>query len=116
MNINFDTEILDLANAPIINGDKHLDLATIATNALLTPQAAADQNVPTEEKVRRFRLAQKVTNGGTLDMSLEDLVLLKEIIGKAYPPLVVGRAFEILDPPPSKANGGGNESIRTQTS
>jgi hypothetical protein len=104
MQIDFDSEIRDLANAPIMNGEKHLDLATIATNALLTPQAA-DQSIAVEEKVKRFRLAQRITNGGALDIALEDVVLLKDIIGKAYPPLVVGRAFELLDPPPARSNG-----------
>ena|SRR6516225_8174052 len=104
MQIDFDSEIRDLANAPIINGEKHLDLAAIATNALLTPQAA-EQNIPVEEKVKRFQLALRIANGGALDIALEDVVLLKNIIGKAYPPLVVGRAFELLDPSPVKNNG-----------
>jgi hypothetical protein len=113
MNINFDSEITDLANQPIMNGEKHLDLATICTNALLTP-AQNDQSMAADEKVRRYRLAQRITNGGTLDMPLEDLVLLKDIIGKAYPPLVVGRAFDILDPPPGKSNGSDKRSeLRT---
>ena len=104
MQIDFDSEIRDLANAAIINGEKHLDLAAIATNALLTPQAA-EQNIPVEEKVKRFQLALRIANGGALDIALEDVVLLKNIIGKAYPPLVVGRAFELLDPSPVKNNG-----------
>jgi hypothetical protein len=115
MQIDFDTEIRDLANQPIMNGDKHLDLATIATNALLTPQAT-DQNMPPDEKIKRFRLAQRITNGGAVDIPLEDIVLLKDIIGKFYPPLVVGRAFELFDPAPGKSNGKDNENRRAQTS
>ena len=52
-----------------------------------------------EEKVKRYQLAQRIYDSkGLLDISPEEQVLLKQLIGRIYPPITVGQAFEILDP------------------
>lgn len=99
MKIDLSTTILDLDKKPIKDGEKDFTLATACCNALLTPEQGETSG---EEKVKRFRLAEKVYDGGEQELSVDDVALLKKLIGKIYPPLVVGRAFEILDPPPAK--------------
>ena len=68
-----------------------------------------------EKKVERFDLATRIHKStGLFDMSPEDQVLLKQLIGRAYGPLTVGQAWKILDPhedaeKPIKENkGNGN--------
>ena len=52
-----------------------------------------------KEKVRRYQLAVKIFKSkGLVDLPAEDIALLKELIGRIYPPITVGQAFEILDP------------------
>jgi len=52
-----------------------------------------------EEKVKRYALAMKLHNSnGLVDVRPEEQVLLKKLIGRAYGPLTVGQAWNILDP------------------
>ncbi len=52
-----------------------------------------------EEKVRRAALAQRIyTSKEPLALKVEDVALIKKLVGKAYAPLVVMRAWSILDP------------------
>ncbi len=59
---------------------------------------ASDKAVKAEEKVKLFTLAIKIQEHNGVDLSAEDVVLLKKRIGEQCRPLVVGRAFELLDP------------------
>lgn len=97
MKIDLSAPIKDLANDFIKDGDKDLVLSAICCSALLTPDPKEGEVSP-EEKIKRFRLATKIYDGGLQDLSAEDVAMLKKLIGRAFPPLVVGRAFDILDP------------------
>lgn len=101
MKIDLSTVICDLDGKPIKAADaKDFTVGMCACNALLTPDAKDETSG--EDKVKRFRLAERVYEGGEQDLSVEDIALLKQLIGKIYPPLTVGRAFEVLDPPAEK--------------
>lgn len=101
MKVNFSLPILDLNGAPIKEGgsDANADmtLASISCNALLAPYQD-ENNLDGAEKTKRFKLALKVNDGGIIDLAVEDVSLLKRLIAKGYAPLVVGRAYELLDP------------------
>jgi hypothetical protein len=49
--------------------------------------------------VRRFRLAEIAARGGEREVKVEDVALIKQLLGKAFAPLVVGRAYDIIEPP-----------------
>jgi hypothetical protein len=51
-----------------------------------------------EEKVKRAKLALEVFDGGQHDLTAEETALAKKLVAKAYAPLVVMRAWELLDP------------------
>lgn len=52
------------------------------------------------EKARRYSLAMKVYQAKKqVELTVEDVTLIKDEIGRIYPPLVVGQAYEFLDPP-----------------
>ena len=52
-----------------------------------------------EKKTERFMLATKIYNGdGLVEISDDDVKLLKNLVAKDYPPLTVGQAWQILDP------------------
>lgn len=71
-------------------------MAGIATNALLSvPQ---EQDMPTQVKYNRYKLAQRIAGAeGEVELSAEEVSMLKDLIGKAYAPLVVGQAFDLLE-------------------
>lgn len=100
MNINFDAVILDQRGKPMLassEGEETVKLGAIAEQALLA--AYADENgLPAGEKVRRYKLFNKVSVGGEIDITAEEVTLLKQCIGKGYPPLIVGRAYDLIEP------------------
>ncbi len=52
-----------------------------------------------QEKVDRYELAMRIHKStGLVDLSVEDIVLLKDLVGSTYPPITVGQAWDILDP------------------
>lgn len=51
-----------------------------------------------EEKVRRFLLAQRIVTSESVDLTAEDIALIKHLVGKGYGALVVGRVWAALDP------------------
>jgi len=95
--LDFTAVLTDLDNAPLVTDQIPLTLSKIATTALLTP-FQDEQNVSGEEKVRRFLLATKVREATDVQLTTEEVALIKKLIAKAYAPLIVGRAYQLLDP------------------
>jgi hypothetical protein len=56
-----------------------------------------DQALPLPDKLKLYRMAQKINSGGVQDFSVEELTLIKERIHKTWSNLVIGAAFDILD-------------------
>src|SRR5262245_40116210 len=98
MKIDFSAVIKDLDGEAVKDGEKDATLGRVACTALLA-SFADERNLPAEDKVRRFRLAEIAAKGGAREMKVEDVALMKKLIGKAFAPLVVGRAYDIIEPP-----------------
>ena len=79
---------------------KKLDitLRRVSTNAL---QSAfkSEENIAAEEKIKRYELAKKIVKAkdSPVDLSTDDVVLIKQCMNKLYGTLVVGPAFDILE-------------------
>ena len=97
MKIDFSAVIKDLAGEAVKDGDKDATLGRVACAALLASYAD-EQNLPAEDKVKRFRLAEIAAKGGEREVKVEDVALIKQLIGKAFAPLVVARAYDIIEP------------------
>ena len=50
-----------------------------------------------EEKVKRYNLALDIYNGKKENLSSEEIVLLKELIGRYFSTIVVGQALKMLE-------------------
>jgi len=104
---NLSAPILDLAGSPMLDeqGSDGPVVATVAKACVtaLTATLPGEGQLSGEEKFKRFLLAQRIVGTPDLDLAAEDIVLLKRLIGTAYPPLVVGRVWEVLDPASAKA-------------
>ena len=81
---------------------KPFRLKAVATNVLLmteTDGTGRPKELKGEEKVERYALAMKIyKSDGLVDLKSEEISLLKKLIGRAYGPLTVGQAWEVLDP------------------
>ena len=74
-------------------------MRTVCVNALLEPNQD-DKNLNGEKKAKSYHLAMEIyKTKGKIDLSIDDIKLLKDLIGRMPSPLIVGQAFDILDPP-----------------
>jgi len=100
MKIEFLTQLMDLDGVTplLVNDTKEFvtmrKACTVALNAM-------DQNKPPtpQDRYKRGKLAEKITTNDTLDLSVDELKMLKDLIGAVWGPTVVLRAWDILDPP-----------------
>lgn len=108
MKIDFDATITDINGTPVeeepavikdgveVKPSKLLTLKSVAVNSLM--QIYPDEhNLSGEEKANRFVLAMRINQGGEQDAKPEDISKIKQLVGKLYGPMVVGRAYEMLN-------------------
>lgn len=95
MKINTQYVLKDLNDNPIKDKDKETTLETVLTTSLLSQ--GVHENPDGNEKYKRFKLAHRIIAGGVVDLSAEDIVLLKKVVGQTYMALVVGRVYDILE-------------------
>lgn len=95
MKIDFSQKLCNLDGQPLKDGDKDVTLSLVASTALL--QADPDDKSSGPEKARCFDVAQRVYKGGVCEVSAEEITLIKDKIGRAYSPIVVGPAYRFLE-------------------
>ncbi len=96
MKLDFDYKILDLEGKPIKDGEKDTTLCSVVCAAMLATVPGDDQ-LPADDKVKMFRLAQTAMKHGVQDVPIEDVAFLKKRIGKLFGALIVGRVFDLLE-------------------
>ena len=105
--IDFSVIVTDLKNEPITERSADgklypLTLGQLCSNALLSTYED-ERNLQAQEKIKRFKLAMKLsdTNGNPAkDVSLTpaEISEITTLAAKLYPPLVVGKILQIIDP------------------
>jgi hypothetical protein len=85
----------------VLRPERDFTLRKACTEALQANGLAGD-TLDGEERFRRYQLAVKIMSEDSPDLSAEEITKLKRVIGLAFGAIVVGRAYEILDPTPSK--------------
>ena len=78
---------------------KPVILRTSAINAMMV-QMDSDSNMTGEQKLTNWVLAQRLQKEDKPDLTPEEISSIKERIGKAFGPAVVGPAFTILNGSP----------------
>jgi len=84
-----------------LEGNAFADGATYKTVLLgaLLNVLRGDETLTGEQKFKLYALSMKINDtAADCKIAAEDVVLLKDRVGRAYPPLVVGRVFALLDP------------------
>ena len=97
MKVDFSKELIGYDGEPLREGDKAITLSMVCCNALMN-QTEEDAKLPGEEKLRRFDLATMIyASKEAADLKIEDVSLLKTLVGKLYGPLVVGPVWKLLE-------------------
>jgi len=89
---NFDVPLKNIDGSEIKENDKPVHASQIIANALLAPDNASGQ-----EKAERYALSLEIYKGGDVDITVDNLAKIKELVGKAYAPLIVGQIYSIID-------------------
>ena len=97
MKIDFSQELLNLKGEPLLDQDtnKPVTLSIVCVEALL----AVDKTAVVEgvEKLSRYNLALAIHKGDKDSLTAEEVVLLKELVGKYYSTIIVGQVYTMLD-------------------
>lgn len=71
-------------------------LGTVAIRALVE-ELGQDDKATGQEKFDRALLAQRLVDAGEIEISVEEAQLIKARIGKAFAPLIVMGAWQIIE-------------------
>lgn len=74
-----------------------LTLSDVAVGALMGV-LPADSNEDGATRFKRGELAHRIYKANNIELTVEEIALIKDRIGKAYGPLVVYAAWPLLDP------------------
>lgn len=70
-------------------------LKDVCVNALMAN--VDEEKIDGNEKMKRYLLATKIQKANELDLKSEEIVKLKEQIGKVYGTMIVGQAYQMLE-------------------
>ena len=100
MLINFDVALTDISGHLVAENGKDVSIKTLVTTALIN-NYADETGLAGEEKFSRFNLALRLHNtSGAVEVSVEELVLIKKLVTKAYTTLAVGRIYALIEENP----------------
>lgn len=88
--------VLDFGHKPVIHNGATLTLGVVAVDVLLANIGGVDA----KEKIRRCDIAETIaTAREPLDLPVEDVAMVKKLIGEFASPLVVKRCWHAIDNP-----------------
>ena len=100
MKRNFDAPLIRIDGTPFVDqqgeGAVPMTLKMLAFHAV-SMQIRGDENMSIPQKMELYNMVGKTAKGGVIELEAEDIALLKDRIGKAFPPLVIGEAFRLLE-------------------
>ena len=99
MKVNFsDVELVDLDDNPLPFGDGRTLTFRVAVCHALTSNLPGDEQEDGAAKHNCYKLALKIKKATTpMDVKVEDLVVIKKRVTKAFAPLVVGAIFDLIE-------------------
>ncbi len=75
-----------------------MTLAQVCARGLVNAPPPKGAKLSADDKLKRFKLATALIDGGTQDISVDDLKLLKDCINAAYPQVaIVAQAHAMLE-------------------
>lgn len=98
MKLNFNQQILNLDEKPLMNADgSPVTMAYAAKEALLAI-FPTEKEISGDEKFKRYQLAKKINSSSEeCEISIEEAALIKKLVSMAYGANVVGRLYEMME-------------------
>ena len=98
MQVNMNKVLVDMLDREI-KGEEGvpITLRLVSMNALCLA-FEDERNLGGEEKLKRWELALRIKNSSeSVQVTAEELALIKKVVAKAYAPLVSGQAWKLLE-------------------
>ena len=96
MKVKIETALIGIDGVETLKSDKGrpLTIKDIIVNSVLTPLQDDDE----KKKFEKYEIFKKVRDAKSeVELSIEQIALIKKSIGKIQPPLIMGQCFEILE-------------------
>jgi hypothetical protein len=95
MKIELDVKLKDADGSDIILDDKPAKtLKDVCVSAVLLPIQEDDS----DKKLNKYKIFKKLADAKTeVELTAEEIVIIKVGIGKFEPPLILGQCFELLE-------------------
>jgi hypothetical protein len=94
---DFTAVLSGLDGKPLVaEGVPSMTLGEVVANALVNQ--FKDENPSGQDKVKRWALALRIHAAKDIELTADEVKLIKDLVAKAYGPLVVGQVWSILDP------------------
>ncbi len=97
MKINTQSVMKNFDGSEIKDRDKPVTLRSVCVNALTVPEAPGAA-VSGEEKLKRYMLAQRIYGEDEVDLTAEQVTLIKTLVSVSYGAIVSGQVWLLLDP------------------
>jgi hypothetical protein len=95
---DLDIPVCDLDGEQVVDRIKGVDRPATIRNVVVNALALVNgEQVTGEEKMKRYKLAIRLNDGGKQDFTPEELSLIKSVIGVMYSPLIVGQVYDWAD-------------------
>ena len=99
MKVAINTQVKDFNGAVVEGSDKKpLEVKALVVSALtVLDQKEAD--LAGDERYQLYKLALKISDckDDTINLTSDEIVIIKRRVGKMYMPLIVGRVFDVLE-------------------
>ena len=97
MKIDLNYVFKTLDGTPIKNEEKEFTMKSACVNALTL--SVPNERISGEDKVKRAILAEDIYRAeNEINLNVDDLKMIKDLIGQVGSPLIVKQAWDILDP------------------
>lgn len=93
---DFSKVLTGLDGQPLKDGDKEIPLSVVCVNALRGVYRG-EEDLSGVEKEKRYKLCERIYEQGEVEISIEELALIKNLVGKGYPVDIVGPAYALLE-------------------
>ena len=98
MKVNIDQDIKTF-NGIKISGNLYpegMKLKDVCIEALLSQDP--NEKTPAAKKIERYELSKKIWKAeNSIDLTIEEIGQIKQLTGNVFAPLIVGRAYEMLE-------------------
>ena len=97
MTVDLDLHLFGVDGTPVLVDDKPVTLRYACTEALCALYRG-EESLSGAERYRRYEIAKKLNdNHGSAELTVEEIVVIKDCVGKRFAPGLLGPIYDALE-------------------